>query len=191
MSTAITGSRNPIDRCSGLRKSYAAILKGCASNNLVAALLSGLPFYYSLSVGIYQSVGAHSYLTAIFGSSVWIFMSILLIAWLLAGFAIWKTLPNLLSVSVFVYTAMGHWCLISGLIVMFYVSSQVPLNVTGYLLTAMLPSIALLLLSGDILRGVRGRLYGEVERAAAAAAALSSSTVEVPTASTTSTTSTV
>jgi len=146
-------SRSPVDRCSGLRKSYNALLKLCASNNVGAAILSGLPFYYVLCVSVYQSVD-RIFLQAIFGSSVWIFTSILLISWLIACLAIWKTLPNLLSVSVFVYTAMGHWCLISGLIVLFYVSSQVPLYVTGYLLSAMVPSIGFLLLSGDILRAV-------------------------------------
>jgi hypothetical protein len=42
---------------------------------------------------------------------------------------------------------------------MTYVSSQVPLEYTAYLLKALLPSILLLLFCGDVLRAVRLRLY--------------------------------
>lgn len=42
--------RNPIDRCSGLRKSYVAILKGCASNNLGPRRARFYRDFYSFTV---------------------------------------------------------------------------------------------------------------------------------------------
>ena len=45
----------------------------------------------------------------------------------------------------------------------FYGWSQLPYYYTSYLLSGLLPSILLLLISGDILRGVRKRFYGLLE----------------------------
>jgi hypothetical protein len=45
----------------------------------------------------------------------------------------------------------------------FYGWSQLPYIYTSYLLSGLLPSILLLLISGDILRGVRKRFYGLLE----------------------------
>jgi len=45
----------------------------------------------------------------------------------------------------------------------FYGWSQLPYIYTSYLLSGLLPSILLLLISGDILRGVRKRFYELLE----------------------------
>jgi hypothetical protein len=151
------------DYCSGLRKAYNGILSGLSSNNVLAIVVGGAPFYYLLIVSIYGSTAR-----SLFGTATWIFMSVLLLAWILAAVAAWKIMPNLLSISVFIYTSMGHWCLVSSLIVIFYLSSQMALTYTGYILGATMPSTALLLFCGDVLRALRKRIY---ERIAAASAA--------------------
>jgi len=91
------------DYCSGLRKAYNGILSGLSSNNVLASIVGGAPFYYLLVVSIYGSTAR-----SLFGTATWIFMSVLLLAWILAAVAAWKTMPNLLSISVFIYTSMGH-----------------------------------------------------------------------------------
>ena len=57
---------------------------------------------------------------------------------------------------------MGHWCLVSSLIVIFYLSSQMALAYTGYILGATMPSTALLLFCGDVLRALRKRMYERI-----------------------------
>ena len=145
------------DYCSGLRKAYNGILSGLSSNNVLAILVAGAPFYYLLAVSVYGSTAR-----SLFGAATWIFMSVLFLAWILAAVAAWKTMPNLLSISVFIYTSMGHWCLVSSLIVIFYLSSQMQLSYTGYILGATMPSTALLLFCGDVLRALRRRMYERI-----------------------------
>ena len=145
------------DYCSGLRKAYNGILSGLSSNNVLAILVGGAPFYYLLAVSVYGSTAR-----SLFGTATWIFMSVLFLAWILAAVAAWKTMPNLLSISVFIYTSMGHWCLVSSIIVIFYLSSQMALTYTGYILGATMPSTALLLFCGDVLRALRKRMYERI-----------------------------
>lgn len=150
------------DYCGGCRKAYNGVLSGLSSNDILATLVGGGPFYYLLAVSIYGSTAR-----SLFGTATWIFMSVLFLAWIIAAIAAFKTMPNLLSISVFTYTSMGHWCLVSSLIVIFYLSSQMQLSYTGYILSATMPSTALLLFCGDVLRALRSRMY---ERIAAAPA---------------------
>jgi hypothetical protein len=157
----------PTDYFRGCRKAYASIIKAFAANNIVALFVTGIPIYYILSLGIYQSArSVLSYYT----SAVWVFLSILLVAWIIAAIAVWKTMPNLLSVSIFVYKAFGYWCLVSSFLVAIYLSPYVPGIVLSYALWALMPSIAFLLICGDILRSVRTRLYEALEKPAATAA---------------------
>ena len=145
------------DYFSGCRKAYNGVLSGLSSNNVLAILMGGGPFYYLLALSIYGSAER-----SLFGTATWIFMSVLFLAWILAAIAAFKTMPNLLSISVFTYTSMGHWCLVSSLIVIFYMSSQMALAYTGYLLAATMPSTALLLFCGDVLRALRKRMYERI-----------------------------
>jgi hypothetical protein len=61
--------------------------------------------------------------------------------------------------------------LVSSLIVIFYLSSQLQLSYTGYILGATLPSTALLLFCGDVLRALRKRMYDRIAAVVAPAAA--------------------
>jgi hypothetical protein len=153
----------PTDYFRGCRKAYASIIKAFAANNIVALFVTGVPIYYILSLGIYQSArSVLSYYT----SAVWVFLSILLMAWIIALVAVWKTMPNLLTVGLFVYKAFGYWCLVSSFLAVIYLSPYVPGIVLSYALWALMPSIAFLLICGDILRSVRTRLYEVLEKPA-------------------------
>ena len=150
-----------LDYCVGCRKAYASIIKTIAANNVVALAVAGIPIYYILSLGIYQASGSIMYY---YTSAVWVLMTIFIIAWLIAGLATWKVMPNLLSFSIFIYKAFGYWCLVSTFIVAFYVSPYVPGVVLSYALWCLMPSILFLLVCGDILRAVRSRLYEMLEQ---------------------------
>ena len=150
----------PLDYCFGCRKAYASILKTIAANNIIAMLVAGIPNYYILTLGIYQASSSILYQ---YTSAIWVFLSIFLVAWIIAGIAMWKIMPNLLTISIFVYKAVGYWCLVSTFIVAFYVSMYVPGAVLSYALWSLMPSIVFLLVCGDILRAVRTRLYEVLE----------------------------
>jgi len=156
----------PRDYCSGIRKAYDAVVKALASNNIVAALVTGLPFYYLFSVGGAQARNTVGYYT----SAVWVFSAVLVAAWLLGVVAMWRTMPNLLTVTIMTYRAFGYWCLVSTFLVLSYISSYLPVGWMGFILAAIMPSILFLLVCGDVLRAVRTRLYATLASATAAAA---------------------
>ena len=148
------------DTCISLRKTYTAVLKFLTSNNMVIAATTALPTIYVLGYMInnitsYTTIGYTSYLT---GSGFSIF-TILFIAWANAMFSIWKTMPNLLTVSIFIYKCIGHWALVSFLIILFYSSQYVASRITSYLASGFLPSVILLLFAADIMRTKRTKMY--------------------------------
>ena len=154
-------SRIPKDCFKGLRTTYNSVLKAVASHNIVAMIVTGSPFYYMLGYGIYYSrvAGGQPLLL----SANWGFMTILILGWLVACISIWKIMPNLLTFSIFLYTSIGHWCLISLFVFLCYLMYYTPIGSTASLLAALMPPILLLLLSADILRSVRTRLYAAID----------------------------
>ena len=154
----------PRDYCSGIRKTYGSIVKALAINNIVASIITFIPVVYMIILGIYQAREISVYNTT---SSIWIFFTTLFIAWLIGLIAMWKTMPNLLTFTIFVYKAFGYWCLITTFITIFitifYASGYIPTHIIGYLLIAIIPSIFFLLMSADILRAVRSRMYAIIE----------------------------
>ena len=160
------------DLFKGLRSAYNTLIQFFASNGVVAIALSGSPVYYMFIFAIYQSIHYPNHpATYAFSSSSYTLFGILFLFWILAMVSVWKLLPNLLTVSIFVFTCIGHWCLVSGSIMVFYGWSQMPYVYSSYLLSELLPSILFLLISGDILRGVRKRFYGLLETPLAATGA--------------------
>jgi len=143
------------DYCKGIRTVYDKLIKSFASNNIVAAVLTGCPFYYLFGVGTYQTRMAIGYYT----SAVWVFSAILTLAWIVGVIAMWKTMPNLLTSTIFVYKAFGYWCLVSFFLVLGYVTPYLPPGYLGLIIAAILPSILFLLICADVLREVRTHLY--------------------------------
>lgn len=184
-----------IDCCRGLRKSYNASLRCLSAKKIVAVLVSGLPFFYLLAEAIYLSVQ----LSAVRGSAAWsnslaplfsIFqtfsgiasgtgwtlVSFVLLSWILAMVSMWKALPNLLSVSIFVYKCIGHWSLVSFFILLFGGMSYAASSYLFAFAASLLPPILLLLYCADVMRSMRGRMYDTMEEARAARASASAAT---------------
>jgi hypothetical protein len=89
----------------------------------------------------------------------YIILIILGLTWLLAGFTIFKKLPNLLTLSIFVYKCIAHWSLVSSLILVFYGVSILPRFFITYLFSGLFPLIVLLFFCGDIMRSIRTRIF--------------------------------
>ena len=161
------------DYCSSLRKAYNGFVSGLSSNNMCALVVCGLPFYYSLGTSIYGVI-----VPMLYGKAAWIAMAVLLLAWLIAIISVWKTMPNLLTISVFIYTTMGHWCLVSAIILVCYLSTVLPVSFTGYLVATVLPSTIFLIFCADVMRSMRRRMYDRISLASLALASSSAPAVE-------------
>jgi hypothetical protein len=147
------------DYCKGVRTVYDKLLKAFASNNIVAGAITGCPYYYLFGIGTYQTRMAIGYYT----SAVWVFSAVLTLAWIVGIIAMWKTMPNLLTSTIFIYKAFGYWCLVSFFLVLGYITPYLPAGYLGLIVAAILPSILFLLICADILREVRARLYKVLE----------------------------
>ena len=165
-----TETSGPRDYCSSLRKTYNGFISGLSSNNMCALVVCGLPFYYSLGTSIYGVI-----VPMLYGKAAWIAMGVLLVAWLIAIISVWKTMPNLLTISVFIYTTMGHWCLVSAIILVCYLSTVLPISFTGYLIASVLPSTIFLIFCADVMRSMRRRMYDRIALASLASLASPSS----------------
>ena len=116
------------DLFKGLRTAYNTLIQFLASNGAIAITLCGSPAYYMITFALYQSINhPNNPATYAFSSSSYTLFGILFLFWILALISVWKLLPNLLTVSIFVFTCIGHWCLVSGAIMVFYGWSFSPL----------------------------------------------------------------
>jgi hypothetical protein len=155
-----------MDACISLRKTYNAILASLTVNNYVTLIISSLPQLYILSYMIYNVTttvsAAFIYSSYMNGTGFSIF-AVLLLSWILEIISLCKTMPNLLTVSIFVYRCFAHWALVSSIIILIYLSSYLGARTTGYLSAGLIPPILLLLFTVDILRASRTRMYKELE----------------------------
>ena len=162
-----TLARMPHDFCVSLRKTYGAILHFLTANALVAGIVGSIPPMYILGFMIYNSTSTTPFIYASYmtGSGYSIF-GVLGAAWLLACLSIWKMMPNLLTLSIFVYKCLGHWAFVSFVIVLFYFTHYAGIKVTAYLAAGLLPPVLLLLFAADVMRTQRTKMYAALAAAA-------------------------
>ena len=153
------------DFCVSLRKTYGAILHFLTANAAVAGVVSSVPPIYILGFMIYNSTSHTPFIYASYmtGSGYSIF-GVLGAAWLLACLSIWKMMPNLLTLSIFVYKCLGHWAFVSFVIVLFYFTHYAGIKVTAYLAAGLLPPVLLLLFAADVMRAQRTKMYAALAR---------------------------
>jgi hypothetical protein len=166
------------DGCIFVRDFYNGLLKLCGTNKWVASFLFGSPVYWTIgAIIIYspewnENSTTRAYYRNLISSPVYTILSILSFAWLLALFAVLRFWPNLVSISVFIYEAFGHWCLVT-LAVLAYVQGS-PITASNasdreneemkkalirmYFAFIAMP-IFLLLLSAEILRTHRSKMF--------------------------------
>jgi hypothetical protein len=72
-------------------------------------------------------------------------------------------LPNLLTVTIFSYTSLAHWSIISFLILMVYGWGVLPVGVFAYLTAILIPGTLVLLFCGDLLRVRRRKMFQALE----------------------------
>ena len=143
------------DYCGPFRKSYNGVLNALAATNVIAGIFTGVPFSYLFAIAGYYTNSPNYYT-----QPIWIFGSILAVGWTIGMIALWKTMPNLLTVAIFLYKAIGYWCLVSFFLVLFYFTPYLHgMGTLEIVMIVIIPSILLLLFCADILRIVRTRLY--------------------------------
>ena len=155
------------DACVSLRKTYNALLNGLTAWRWLSALMSGLPILYIFAFLVYNALHVNVYTSYLSGATYSMF-GVLIFAWLLAILSISCMYPNVLTFSIFLYKCLGHWALVSFIILLFYGFSYLPSQLTGYIAAGIIPSILLLLFCADILRNQRSRMFKAIEDANAA-----------------------
>ena len=133
----------------------------------VVAFLFGSPVYWTIgAIIVYspkwnESASTVAYYRSTISTPVFTILAILSLSWLVAIFAVLRFWPNLVSISVFIYEAFGHWCLIS-LAILAYASAGTTL-VTVELMRMYLSFIGfpilLLLLNAEVLRTHRSKMF--------------------------------
>jgi len=177
------------DACVSLRKTYNALLRLIITWNWLAGVVAGTPVLYLISFMIYNSVRP-SYISSLLSTSGYSVFGVLLAAWIIGAISIWKNLPNLLTLTIFIYTCLGHWSLVSFIVVIFYGFSNLPGSLILYLCTALLPSVLLLLFSGDLMRKKRTMMFEALATSATAATAATASSASSGTSATATTATT-
>lgn len=138
-----------------IRKAYNSTIRGFASNDIIAIILTNIPYLYSFGICVYNILHP-----TFFQSMIWLFFAILTITEILTIISVRKTMPNLLTFSIFIYTAFGHWCIITNILMIFYVSAYY--GIVSFMFATLCPSAILLLFCGDILRAMRRRMYDKI-----------------------------
>ena len=150
------------DNCKGIRKTYNAFMALCASNNYIASLLISFPLIYYLTI-----IGLQNYYTSphiyMITNTSYGFVSVLVVAYCLALLCVFKTMPNLLTISIFVFKAFGYWMLISFMILIFYGFSILPSIISKYISLIIIPEIILLMFSANIMREIRTKMFKKLE----------------------------
>ena len=153
------------DACVSLRKTYNAFLRLITTWNWLACIVAGTPMIYLLSFMIYNSVYT-SVIANMLSTAGYSVFGVLLVTWVIAIISILRNMPNLLTIAIFVYTCLGHWALVSFIILIFYGFSNLHGYILIYLCTILLPSIMLLLISGDLMRAKRAMMFQALALAA-------------------------
>jgi hypothetical protein len=149
-----------VDYCKGCRKFYTNLLTYLASYSLIAGLIAGTPLYYLAGM----TIAYHkSYIAIYLSGGIYSFIGISIFAFINAIICLWRIWPNGLTVSIFIYKSVGYWSLVSFLILLFYGVSQLPLEITRYLVVMIMPEILLLLFTADVLRASRTRHFKFLE----------------------------
>lgn len=146
------------DACVSLRKTYNGFLKLIITWNWLACLIAGTPVIYILSFMVYNSVYT-SVVSRLLSTSGYSVFGVLMATWAIGIFSILKNMPNLLTIPIFVYTCLGHWSLVSFIILIFYGFSNLPGSIISYMCAILLPSILMLLVSGDLMRAKRAMMF--------------------------------
>ena len=153
------------DACVSLRKTYNAFLRLITTWNWLACIVAGTPMIYLLSFMIYNSVYT-SVIANMLSTAGYSVFGVLLVTWVIAIISILRNMPNLLTIAIFVYTCLGHWALVSFIILIFYGFRNLHGYILIYLCTILLPSIMLLLISGDLMRAKRAMMFQALALAA-------------------------
>jgi hypothetical protein len=152
-----------LNACVSLRKTYTAILGALTAWSFMAGIIAGAPVLYFIGFLVYHSVNP-SYISALLSTSGYSVFGVLLFAWLIAILAICKNIPALLTFTIFIYNCLGHWSLVSFVILIFYGFSNLPGSYILYLSSILIPSILLLLFSSDLMLEKRSSMFRELER---------------------------
>lgn len=145
-----------MDRCKSVREFYSVILTKAVAIHWIAIFLCGLPLYYLIGLIILMP---KTIAITFLSGAMYILLSVMSFAWIFSGICIWRVWPNGLTISIFIFKAVGYWSLVSFIILIFYGTSVLQVNMIMYLVATFMPEVILLLITSDILRTIRTKQY--------------------------------
>ncbi len=104
------------DFCYGCRRCWHAVTRALGATRTLTSLIIGVPVCYLVAVLIGASTTNGADVRAILGPSVAVVMGFTIFFAILAWVALWKRLQNLLGIAAFVFRAIGHWAMVSSVI---------------------------------------------------------------------------
>lgn len=150
------------DCCAPCRKGCNGFLGILTANRSLAALIAGGPVLYTLGFVIYYAVNPFPYMAYV-TTPAFILFGFIVTAWILAIISLSCKYPNSLTISIFVYKALGHWALVSFLLLLFYGFAQLGSAFDSFLVGGILPQIALLLFCSEVMMASRSRMFRDFE----------------------------
>jgi hypothetical protein len=135
------------------------------------------PIIYFVSIIGVQNYYFNHYLYIV-TNACYGFTTTLFVSYCVALVCVHKTMPNLLTIPIFVFKSFGYWMIVSFLILAFYGFSLIPPIISYYISLIILPEIILLLFSANIMRELRTKMFRKLETQTAEAI---SATIVVPT----------
>ena len=151
------------DYCKGPRLVYTAFLHFLATNWIVAGLTSGCTVFVVTAFIILESLYNPVVFDIFYRPTIGIYLA-LLASWCLCLLAIWRVMPNLLTVGIFVHSCLGHWSLVSVILLWFYGNSAMPMSSITYILYGIIPGYLSIIVTVDLLRSLQTEMLAFLER---------------------------
>lgn len=136
------GAKVGMDCCWGVRKTYTAIVRGLGTTKIITGLAAGLPMVVAAillaaTVSPSSVVGYEAGFAVVAASIkpvIGTIAGVTFLFGLLAVLATWQGLQNLLALSAWVFTVIGHFMLVCVIIVLFTGFSAYSAAIVGTLL---------------------------------------------------------
>ena len=153
---------NQTDYCKGPRFVYAAFLKFVASKSVIAGLASGFTVFVVTTFIILQNIYNRAVFDIFSKPTLGIYF-VLLASWFLCVLSIWRIMPNLLTFVIFVHNCLGHWSLVSFLLLLLYGNSALPIYYITYIIYGLIPGYLSLIVTVDLLRTLQTNMFAYLE----------------------------
>jgi hypothetical protein len=139
------------DYCKGCRNTYYAILSALTANKIVSSISISSPLVCLIILIIHNNLVFSSLIMQQFEGAIYSIFTATIIAYIVALISIWKTMPNLISISKMIYSALGYWSLVSSLVLFVSAWKYIPSSYLHFISISILTPIVFWLFTVDLI----------------------------------------